>query len=183
MDASGKVTGVKTGSATISIGTHNGIVRNVKVTVYKNPSSVAFSSKTMTLGVGMSALTKISFSASGTYSQYSFVSSDEAVASIDPVSGVVSAHAPGTAVITCVPVKGKSGSCTVTVVPAPDAISAQQEEIVLGLGEGGGRVAGVYPFGTLCSFSYASNDESIVKVDAASGAITTVGVGLSLIHI
>ena len=177
VDATGKVTGVRTGSATITITTHNGLVRSVKVTVYKNPTSVAFSSKTMALGVGMSAATKISFNTSSAYSQYRFTSSDEAVASIDPVSGIVTAHAVGTAVLTCVPQKGKSGTCTVTVLPAPETISAQQEEIVLGLGEGGGKVAGVYPDGTLCSFTYASNDENILTVNPTTGAITTVGVG------
>ena len=177
VDAAGNVTGVAAGSATITITTHNGIVRTVKVTVYKNPTSVAFSSKTLTLGVGMSAATKVTFTRSGTYSQHSFTSSNEGVAKVDPVTGVVTAVGEGSAVITCVPQKGKSGSCTVTVLPAPTQISASAEAIELGMGENNRSVTGLYPAGTMCSFSYASENPGVAAVDAATGAITTVSTG------
>ena len=177
VDAAGNVTGVAAGSATITITTHNGIVRTVKVTVYKNPTSVAFSSKTLTLGVGMSAATKVTFTRSGTYSQHSFTSSNEGVAKVDPVTGVVTAVGEGSAVITCVPQKGKSGSCTVTVLPAPTQISASAEAIELGMGENNRSVTGLYPAGTMCSFSYASENPGVAAVDATSGAITTVSTG------
>ena len=177
VDAAGKVTGLRAGSATLTITTHNGIVRTVKVTVYKNPTSVAFSSKTLTLGVGMSAATKVSFNSTSAYSQHRFISSDESVATIDPLSGVVTAHAAGTAVIACVPQKGKTGVCSVTVLPAPTEISASADELEIGLGETGRSVTGKYPSGTMCSFTYASEDPGVVTVNAETGALTTVATG------
>ena len=177
VDAAGKVTGLRAGSATLTITTHNGIVRTVKVTVYKNPTSVAFASKALTLGVGMSAVTKVSFNSTSAYSQHSFISSDEAVATVDPVSGVVTARAVGTAVIACVPQKGKTGVCTVTVLPAPTEISASADALEIGLGETGRSVTGKYPEGTMCSFTYASEDPGVVTVNAETGALTTVSTG------
>ena len=177
VDAAGKITGVKAGSATVSITTHNGIVRKLKVTVYKNPTSVSFSAKTLTLGAGMSYAAKVSFNASTAYSQHSFYSSDESVATVDPRSGVITAQAAGTAVIACVPQKGKSGTCKLTVLPAPTEISASPDALEIGMGETGRSVSGAYPEGTMCSFTYASEDPGVVMVNAETGAITTVSAG------
>ena len=177
VDAAGKITGVKAGSATVSITTHNGIARKLKVTVYKNPTSVSFSAKTLTLGAGMSYAAKVSFNASTAYSQHSFYSSDESVATVDPRSGVITAHAAGTAVIACVPQKGKSGTCKLTVLPAPTEISASPDALEIGMGETGRSVTGAYPEGTMCSFTYASEDPGVVMVNAETGAITTVSAG------
>ena len=177
VDAAGKVTGLRAGSATVSIATHNGIIRSVKVTVYKNPTSVSFSAKTLTLGAGMSVATKISFNSASVYSQHRFYSSDESVASVDPVSGVITARAAGTAIIACVPQKGKSGTCKLTVLPAPTEISASTDALEIGLGETGRGVTGQYPDGTMCSFAYTSEDPGVATVNAATGAITTVNTG------
>ncbi len=177
VDAAGKVTGLRAGSVTLTITTHNGIVRTVKVTVYKNPTSVSFSSKTLTLGAGMSVATKVSFNSTSAYSQHSFISSDEAVATVDPLSGVVTAHAAGTAVIACVPQKGKTGVCSVTVLSAPTEISASADALEIGLGETGCSVTGRYPSGTMCSFTYASEDPGVATVNAETGAVTTVATG------
>ena len=173
----GKLVGVKAGTVTITAKTYNGVKATCKVTVYAKPTTVAFSSKTMKLGAGDSGKVTVKFNSTSAYSPCTFESSDPEIATIDPNTGVVTAHQVGSATLKVTTLNGKSGTCTVTVLPAPETISAQQEEIVLGLGEGGGKVAGVYPEGTLCSFTYASNDESVLTVNATTGAITTVGTG------
>ena len=173
----GRLVGLKTGTVTITARTYNGVKATCKVTVYAKPTSVAFSSKTMSLGAGDSGKVTVKFNASSAYSPCTFESSNPEIATIDPNTGVVTAHQVGSATLKVTTLNGKSGTCTVTVLPAPETISAQQDEIVLGLGEGGGKVAGVYPDGTLCSFTYASNDENILTVNPTTGAITTVGVG------
>ncbi len=176
VDADGVVKGLKKGSAVIRATAQNGIIRDLKVTVCENPKSVSFTEGELVVGVGTTAETALEFKRTAAYSHCDYSSSDEMVARVDAY-GVVTGIAPGTAVITADPVYGKSGSCRVTVKAAPSQIGVVEAVVNIGLGEPGRRVVGTHDADSMCSFSYASTDENVVRIDAASGELTAVAEG------
>ena len=115
---SGKLTAKKTGSAKITVVTHNGLKATVKVKVVKKPSGVSLSDKTLTLEAGKTARLTAKLP-SGTASALAWKSSDEAVAKVDD-QGVVSAVGPGTASIQVKTFNKKTDKCKVTVTEAAE---------------------------------------------------------------
>lgn len=176
VDADGNVKGLKKGSATIRATTQNGIIRDLKVEVCENPKSVSFEEETIIIGVGSSADTRLEFKRSGAYSRCTFASSDEGIVVVDE-KGVVTGVAAGTATVTVETLNGKSASCRVIVKAAPESIGVAEEIISLGLGEPGRKVVGTHDPDSMCSFSYTSMDEGVVRVNSVTGELSTVAEG------
>ena len=129
VSASGVVTAKKAGTAIITVVTANGKKASCKVTVKAAPKAISLNVSSGTLGVGESydlryALTKKSAAS------VQFISSDPAVASVDPETGHVEALAPGSAVITARTHNGRTASCKVRVAPAPEAILLEEAAAV-----------------------------------------------------
>ena len=118
VSSKGKLTAKKTGSAKITVVTHNGLKATVKVKVVKKPSGVSLSDKTLTLEAGKTARLTAKLP-SGTASALAWKSSDEAVAKVDD-QGVVSAVGPGTASIQVKTFNKKTDKCKVTVTEAAE---------------------------------------------------------------
>ena len=191
VNASGLVTGVAEGTATItaSSGSARGMAAITVVIVPEPVASVEVSPSAETIAVGATLqLTAEAFDANGQAvagAEFSWESGDAAVAKVD-AAGLVTGVAEGTATITA-----SSGSArgmaaiTVVIVPEPVAsveVSPSAETIAVGatlqltaeaFDANGQAVAGA-------EFSWESGDAAVAKVDAA-GLVTGVAEGTATI--
>ena len=189
VDASGLVTGVAEGTATITA-TTDGVSGSAEISVFVPdvPVSVRVSpsSGSVTVG-GTLSLSAQAFDAKGRVvadARFSWSSRDESVATVN-ASGLVTGVAEGTATITA-STGGVSGSATVSVsapaVPVSVTVSPSTGSVAVGatlnlsaqaLDANGRAVAGA-------QFSWSSSDESVATVDA-SGLVTGLAEGAGTI--
>ena len=132
--ADGTITGVKKGSATITVKTYNDKKCKLKVNVVKAPSSVKLSPESLELSVGETAELTWSFP-KGTAAGVAFESSDPAVASVDPETGVVTGVSGGEAVITVTTTNGKTDQTSVKVLPPVEWVAFTEPLVEIGVGQ------------------------------------------------
>ena len=114
VDKNGKITPKKTGTATVTVKTHNGVSASCKVTVRNAPNSVKLNTLSVTKKAGKTYKLTASIP-TGTTTTYKWSSSNPSVASVDK-NGVVTAIKAGTADITVKTHNGKKAICRVTVI-------------------------------------------------------------------
>ena len=106
-------------------------------------------------------------------------SSDDAIAAVDE-SGLVTAHALGSAIITASAVDGSGvkSECEITVVPTPaESISLDKTEVSLKATESVTLSATIAPETTTDkTVTWSSSDENVATVDG-NGKVTAVAVG------
>ena len=127
VNASGQVTGVRTGTCTIKVKASNGKTAKCKVTVAKKPGKVSLSQSALSLSVGMTARLKASVPSGTASGQVTFTSSKPECVSVDG-SGNLTALAPGAATITASTYNGRTAGCKVTVSAAPAAVNLSAGE-------------------------------------------------------
>lgn len=173
----GVLVGLRRGSAIVTAKTYNGLTAACRVTVCSAPSKIAFEQSAIRIGCQDRMQLQLKFSPSGSYAQAKYDSSDEGIVRVDEKSGEITAVSVGTAQIRAQLKNGRSAICSVTVLPAPEAISAAESYLRISVGESGRTVRGLCPAGAMCSFSYASSDEKIVQVNAETGELTALSRG------
>ena len=114
VNASGKVVAKKTGTATITVKTSNGLTATCKITVKKAPTSVTLNKTSVTLKKGSTETLTATLTPSTSATYCSFSSSDTSVATVNS-NGVITAKKVGTATITVKTSNGLTSSCAVTV--------------------------------------------------------------------
>ena len=113
VSADGEIQAVQPGTASVQCTLSNGASDSCLVEVMPMAQEVFLSSETINLFVGESFVLESSVP-DGTAAYYrQYTSNHPEVAEIS--DGVITAHAPGTAVVTCTLSNGKSAQCTVTV--------------------------------------------------------------------
>ena len=134
----GTVRAKKSGTATITVKTANGLSKSCKVTVKSAPSSIKVSTSKLTLGVGEEFIISEGTN-SGSYAwKFNWSSSNTKVATVAKTSGnkaKIVAKGNGTADITVKTYNGKSATCNVTVKSAPSSVTLSNSNITLGKGE------------------------------------------------
>ena len=188
VDASGLVTGVAVGVATITASSESAS-GSAGVTVMQPVASVEVSPSAETIGLGGTLqLMAEGFDANGhavAEAEFSWESSDVAIATVD-ASGLVTGVAEGVATITASS-GSASGAATITVASVTGPVvsvevSPSAETIGLGgtlqltaegFNESGNAVAGA-------EFSWESSATAIATVDA-SGLVTGVAEGVAMI--
>ena len=207
VSAAGIVTGKSNGSATITITTHNN--RTIKFSVSVSNALTASKMPKLTLlapadgkiGSGMSGEIKITFPKQH-YAQYDLYVNDALVtfdlskrrSSYNSKQQVVTDTVPFTANdvseaavahIRLVPSNNAAleAALDVQLLPAPSEISARQSQMLIGKGQTGAKVAGVYLEGTACGFKYAVVSGSSIAINETTGEITTREVGRSVVRI
>lgn len=134
----GTVRAKKSGTATITVKTANGLSKSCKVTVKSAPSSIKVSTSKLTLGVGEEFIISEGTN-SGSYAwKFNWSSSNTKVATVAKTSGnkaKIVAKGNGTADITVKTYNGKSATCRVTVKSAPSSVALSNSTITLGKGE------------------------------------------------
>ncbi len=175
VSATGMITAKKAGTAKVRVTAQNGVYKELTVKVQNAPSSVKLSASELKMGVHSDRSLTVSFNKKDVYSVYSFTSSDENIVRVDRYGNLTALQATeaGKPVsITVETQNGKSASCAVTVLPAPETVSVVASKTTLGVGEKGATVMGVCPDGTMCDFKYSSSNDEVVSVDEATGALT-----------
>ncbi|MBQ8507491.1 MAG: Ig-like domain-containing protein, partial [Clostridia bacterium] len=136
VDAKGKVTAKKAGETTITVSTYNGIVHEVKVSVFAQPKKVTLNVTKETIEKGATLQIVPSVEADA-YTTYSYTTSSKKVATVD-ASGLVTALAEGTATITVKTANGKKATAKITVIDPykPTGVElAETGTVMLSLGE------------------------------------------------
>ena len=182
VDASGKVTAVGTGNATITAKAGDKEA-TCAVTVTVPVSSLSLNKNTLSLTEGDSETLIATVNPSdATDKTVTWSTSNAAVATVD-ADGKVTALTEGTAVITA-KAGGKEATCAVTVsnkvVPVTD-ITLSTSTLSLMKGESATLTATVTPAdATDKTVSWTSSDEAVATVDA-NGKVTAVGGGSAVI--
>ena len=129
----GTVRAVGTGTTVISVRTYNGLRAAMKLTVMSAPKSISLNKTKKYLGVGESYQLKASLPQGTASDTLTWTSSDNEVASVE--NGKITALKNGTAVITAKAFNGVKATCKVIVMNAPEEVTLNTEEIILGEGE------------------------------------------------
>lgn len=169
----GSLTGLKTGSATITVTTENNQTASIRVTVKNAPTKVKAAPGSMTLGIGESAVLGYTLS-SGSYGRASFESANPDCASVDLKTGVITAVAPGMTKIKIKTYNGKQCSATVKVVNAPTYLQLSETDVVMGVGQVK-TLKAVMDDGSSGKIKWESSDPTILTVE--NGKLTAVATG------
>ena len=175
VDATGKVTGVKAGEATITVTTQDGAkTATCKVTVLpKAVSEITLAALAIYVGESK-AITATVKPDDATNKALTWKSSDETVATVD-ATGKVTGIKTGTATITATAQDGSgvSGSCTVTVLSPVKKVTVEPANLTLGQNKSYTLKATVEVFssGTDTGVTWTSSDTTIATVDA-TGKVT-----------
>ena len=175
----GLVTAKKVGSVTITVKTYNGKSFKLKLNVKKAPSSLKLSPSSMTLGVGESMQLGYSIT-SGTATTLRYASGDERIAAVNE-SGMITGLAAGETRITATTHNGKTASCTVTVVPAPESIALTAAGL-MGVGQTMQLNPTLLPEGCHTTLRYELVSGDAVTVDE-SGAVKAVQPGSATLRV
>lgn len=132
VSAKGEISAVAVGEATItaSVGRANA---SIVFTVKAEPSSLTFAPESVMLGEGDTLKLNYALSANSVGEIVKWVSSDEAVATVE--NGMLTAHKAGTAVVCATLYNGVEGFCAVTVMAEPNDISLNPASMLLKEGE------------------------------------------------
>ena len=181
----GEVTGVKKGTATITVTTNDGgKTATCTVTVIARVASVSLDKNTLELAEGeFATLVATVLPENANEKSVTWSSSDEAVAKVDQ-TGKVTAVKKGTATITVTTTDGgKTASCTVTVIAKVASVSLDKNEMELTEGESATLTATVLPENANDkSVTWSSSDEAVATVDQ-TGKVTAVKKGTATITV
>ena len=170
VDAAGRVTGKRTGTAVITATAYNGAKATCTVQVGKAPSKLTLSAKKAVLNAGGTLALSVKLP-KRSVSRITWESDNPAVATVDAAGNVV-AVGPGTANVTARSFNGKRATCAVAVLDgaAPTALSLNAQAIQLGKKEQFQIVPQVGA-GEAAAFAYSSNRKKVAAV-SAGGVIT-----------
>ncbi len=177
----GLVTALKPGRTTVYVRTYNSRRASCVITVKAAPESVELNAETLVLGEEQT----FAFAAAlnkNSGGSYAFASDDPQVLSIDPATGLATAHKPGPATVRVETYNGKSDTCTVTVKPAPKQITVVPGELVLGVNEKSAPLQVIYGADEMCSYTFESLNKRYATVDA-KGVVKGVRVGETAIRV
>ena len=185
VDNSGRVTGVKAGSATITVTTSDGgKTATCSVTVEANiiaVTGVTLDKTTAQIPLGGDVTLAATVApADATDKSVTWTSSDEAVAKVS--GGKVTAVAVGKATITAKTNDGgKTATCEVSVIKPVESVAISDAETMVPVeGEVTLTVTVTPEDATIKDIEWSSSDESIAKVDA-TGKVTGVAEGTATI--
>ena len=176
----GLLTAVQPGVATVTVTTFNGKKKSASIEIKPAPEGVQPAAERLSIGAEDSYTLGYALS-EGSAGAVSFASSNPEVASVD-ANGRISALKQGEADVTVTTYNGKSGTCHVTVVPAPEAISLTADRTTLGLKEKLTLTAAMQPEGTVGTLKFSSSKSSVASVDA-NGVVTAKKAGSATITV
>ncbi len=187
VDGNGVVTGIRSGTATITVSSaYNGSRKDtvkVKVTSKPSPSAFTLQARPQTVMVGKSTQLTVVPTPADASVLCTYSSSNQAVATVD-ANGVVTAHAPGTAIITARSSKNSSVYATLPIVVydenTPGSITLSSNMLYLTTGSSGRLSASVFPATAPQTVTWSSSNPSVAAV-SADGLVSGRGVGTAVI--
>ena len=185
VDSKGKVTTKKPGNAVITATTSDGGFKaTCKVISHRPLKSIAFSSSTVTAGIGTKTKLSVKFSPSDASNKsITWKTSDKKIATIAP-DGTLTPLKKGTVKITAVSAEGKyTATCTVKVVRKVTKVTLSKTSLVLYLGKTATLGATVAPSdASNKNVTWSSSNTAIVKVDS-KGKLTPVKAGTATVTV
>lgn len=178
VSASGKITAVGGGKATITAKTSNGLTRTCTVTVLKSVSSVNLNKNEVSVYTGSTVKLSASVVPSDASNKnVTWSSGNKSVATVDE-AGNVKALKAGTAVITVKTVDGGfKDTCKVTVLQHVTSVTLNKTSLVVSRGAEDKLVATVLPSDASDkTVSWESSDPDVVSV-SVSGEIVAKAIG------
>jgi len=180
VDRDGTITGIKNGTATITVKTYNDKKFKLKVHVVKAPDSVVLSPDSVELTVGESFALNWTFP-KDTSAGVTFESSDPAVAEVDPQTGVVTGISGGKATITVTTSNGKTDQTEVTVLSTPEWIRFTEDYVEIGAFQTHRLNVEMNP-GAASVLAFSSSNEAVATV-SEDGMVTGVDAGEATITV
>jgi len=184
----GRVRGVARGNAAIVVTTAEGNFTDtcrviVDTTVPFRVTSVTLNKTTLSLDIGATETLVPTISpANASIKTVSWSSSNTTVATVNG-SGLVTAVAPGNAVITVTTSDGnRTATCSVTVRTLPvTGVTLNRNDLGLTINETETLIATVLPAAANQNVSWSSNNTSVATVNASTGQITARTRGTAVI--
>ena len=184
--AGGIVTGIKTGSAVITVTDDSGTIKSECAVTVKADSapvaSIAMRTRTLTLSVGASSTLSVTFRPTNpTIRGLTWVSDSSSVARVEP-NGRVVGVSPGTATITAISDSGgKATTCVVTVKIPVASITLPETSVRLRAGETYQVNPIIIPAdATVNTVTYSTSSVLVASV-SASGIVTARKAGTATI--
>lgn len=176
----GLLRALKKGTSTITVKTYNGLSCRVTVTVKAAPGSVTAVPRSMSLDVGETAVVGYKLP-KNTGGVVKFMSSDESVLTVDPVTGEVTALASGEADVMLRTYNNRTDTCHVQVYGAPAAIALEESDFEIGAGESV-QLKPLFPDGGHALVMYESQDPDVAEV-SGDGVVTGLSAGRTLVYV
>ncbi len=188
VDANGLVTLTGAGTALITASKagddiYQPATDTYEITVAKKPQSISFVDPGPIAGlVGQQVNNPITIGSPGS-GLVTFTSSNASVAFVDPTSGAVTLTGAGSATITATKAadteyQQTSASYSIDVIKQPQTLTFEHESITGNVNETYTKIATGQGSGAI---SYSSSDDTIATVDSATGILTLVGGGNTVI--
>ncbi|NLF27914.1 MAG: leucine-rich repeat protein, partial [Clostridiales bacterium] len=187
VSATGLITAKKSGTAYITVKTHNEKTATCKVKVKKAPSSIKLNASSVKLGLGNTFQLSYKLT-SGTAATVSFTTNNAAVTTISSAGLITCAASSGTAVITARTHNGKTAKCTVYAVAAPASVRLDDWFLDLGVGQTYRLAGGVFDGvgndvkSIATHYKFSSSDSSVVSV-SSGGKLLARKAGSAIIEL
>ncbi len=180
ISAAGLVKALKAGTATLTAkGNRSGNTARCVLTVYAVPTKVSLSPAKLTIGVGQQLQLAPTVTPEGAETELSYSSDNSAIASVD-ADGTVTGAGTGSTTLRVQTSNGKKANCSITVQPAPSAVSFDPAEIKITEGRSVALKPALTPANAAASFRYESDDDAVARVDE-DGTLEAVGEGSATI--
>ncbi|WP_095173945.1 MULTISPECIES: Ig-like domain-containing protein [Blautia] len=181
VSASGVVTGVAKGSATITVKTGSGKTASCKVTVKVPSTKVSLSKTSISVNKGKTYTLKGTLSPSDSTDSLKWSSSNTKIAKVSS-SGIVTGIEKGSATITVKATSGKTASCKVTVKIPSAKVTMSKTSVSVNVGKTYTLKGTMSPSNTTDTLKWTSSDTKIAKVSSA-GVVTAVAKGNATITV
>lgn len=180
--SNGRIVAKKPGKAKIIVKTDNGKKATCEVTVPPEPTDISVTPKSLELGVGQTKQLTYSFIPEDAATlQLTWKSSNPDVAIVNE-NGEVTTKSEGTTRITITATNGVTGSCDVTVYPAPSSISISESSLSLHIGDEVSLSYNVLPTSAIYTIMWSSSNPDIVTV-SNEGKVTAKNAGSAKITV
>ena len=173
VDENGKLVGLRTGKAVLTVTTYNGQTAKIKVSVVKAPKKVTAQVDKAQMGVGETGQASYTLPRR-TASQVTYASDNPAIVTVDAVTGAMKAVGEGTTNIRVTTFNGKTGTASVTVKAAPVSLTFGSPQFVMGVGMSTASAAFVNE-GAAANITYTIANTGIAKYE--KGMIKALAVG------
>ena len=181
VDQNGKITGISSGTTTITVTTENGKTATCEVKVLPYPESIALSKQTIDIMPGESSMLSVTYAPEDCVKEsIAWTSSDESIATVSQ-DGTITGISAGTATITATATHGATATCEITVPPYADSISINKSLTLVVKGTENLSVTFNPDNCAKENLIWSSSNTSVATV--ANGKVTAVSAGTATITV